>query len=202
MPRGKNCRETSFAAQLPRNYPHHGGNFERGTIALSCGGEAIWEAFWEAIWVRVAASQKLPRESGSIFAARHQDASQGPLGSFSNLLELKCCNSNCNFWSINFNLVIMKYRSSYPAEVRKWNFSPFLSAKGVVKFGVKFWWNFPCYAFQGLGVRGKLSPKFHVNNGVKNGKFHANSLCWGAALMKYSTSHYNYIRSYWRIWVL
>ena len=45
MPRGKNCRETIFAAQLLRNYPHRGGNFERGKIALSCGGEAIWEAF-------------------------------------------------------------------------------------------------------------------------------------------------------------
>ena len=30
MPRGKNCRETIFAAQLPRNYPHRGGKFERG----------------------------------------------------------------------------------------------------------------------------------------------------------------------------
>ena len=31
--------------------------------------------------VRVIASQKWPRDSGeSIFAARHQDASQGPLG--------------------------------------------------------------------------------------------------------------------------
>ena len=45
MPRGKNCRETIFAAQLPRNYPHHGVNFERGKNVLSCGGEAIWEAF-------------------------------------------------------------------------------------------------------------------------------------------------------------
>ena len=81
MPRGKNCRETIFAAQLPRNYPHRGGNFERGKKALSCGGEAIWEAFKETIWVRVIAGQKLPRDSGeSIFAARHQDASQGPRG--------------------------------------------------------------------------------------------------------------------------
>ena len=45
MLRGKNCRETIFAAQLQRNYPHHGGNFERGKNVLSCGGEAIWEAF-------------------------------------------------------------------------------------------------------------------------------------------------------------
>ena len=45
MPRGKNCRETVFAAQLPRNYPHRGGNFETGKKVLSCGGEAIWEAF-------------------------------------------------------------------------------------------------------------------------------------------------------------
>ena len=43
MPRGKNRRETIFAAQLPRNYPHHGVNFEREKNVLSCGGEAIWE---------------------------------------------------------------------------------------------------------------------------------------------------------------
>ena len=29
------------------------------------------------------------------------------------------------------------FQSSYPAEVRKWNFSPFFSAKTVVEFGVK-----------------------------------------------------------------
>ena len=81
MPRGKNCRETIFAAQLPRDYPHHGGNFERGKNVLSCGGEAIWKAFSERIWARAIESQKLPRDSGeSIFAARHQDVSQGPLG--------------------------------------------------------------------------------------------------------------------------
>ena len=81
MPRGKNCRETIFAAQLPRNYPHHGGSLERGKNVLCCGGEAIWEAFYETIWARVIESQKLPRDSGeSIFAARHQDVSQGPLG--------------------------------------------------------------------------------------------------------------------------
>ena len=67
-----------------------------------------------------------------------------------------------------------KNQTSYPAEVRKWIFSPFFSAKGVVKFGVKFWWNFPSYVFQALGVRRKISPKFHIKNGVKNGKFHAN----------------------------
>ena len=65
-------------------------------------------------------------------------------------------------------------QSSYPAEVQEWNFYPIFSAKDVVKFGVKFWWNFPRYVFQGLGVRRKISPKFHVKNGVKNGKFHAN----------------------------
>ena len=81
MPRGKNCRETIFAAQLPRNYPHHRGNFERAKNVLYCGGETIWEAFYETIWARVIESQKLPRDSGeSIFAARHQDVSQGPLG--------------------------------------------------------------------------------------------------------------------------
>ena len=64
MPRGKNCRETIFAAQLPCNNPHRGGNFERGKNPLSCEREEIWAAFWEAIWVRVIASQKLPRDSG------------------------------------------------------------------------------------------------------------------------------------------
>ena len=82
MPRGKICRETIFAAQLPRNYPHHRGKFERGKNVLYWGGEAIWEAFSETIWARVIESQKLPRDSSreSIFAARHQDVSQGPLG--------------------------------------------------------------------------------------------------------------------------
>ena len=37
MPRGKNCRETIFAAQLPRNYPYHGGNLERGKMSSNVG---------------------------------------------------------------------------------------------------------------------------------------------------------------------
>ena len=84
-------------------------------------------------------------------------------------------------------------QGSYPAEVRKWNISPFFSAKGVVKFGVKFMWNFPCYVFQDLGVRRKISPKFHVKNGVKNGKFHADFTLLGHSA-EISTSRY----SVWR----
>ena len=62
-------------------------------------------------------------------------------------------------------------------------FSQFFYAKGGVKFGVKFWCNFPRYVFQGLGVRRKISPKFHVKNGVKKTEnFTQISLCWGAAL--------------------
>ena len=84
MSRGKNCPGTIFASQLPRNYPHRRGNFERGKNALSCGGETVWEAFLETIWARAIASQKLSRDSGeTIFAPRHQDVSQGPLGPFS-----------------------------------------------------------------------------------------------------------------------
>ena len=56
------------------------------------------------------------------------------------------------------------------AEV-KFFFLRFFSAKGVVKFLAC---DVPCYVFQGLGVRRKISPKFHVKNGVENGKFHAN----------------------------
>ena len=80
MPRGKNCRETIFAAQLPRNCPHPGGNFERGKIALSCGGEAVSEAFWEAICVRVIASQKLPRDWGGNFCHEASRCLTGPSG--------------------------------------------------------------------------------------------------------------------------
>ena len=74
-------------------------------------------------------------------------------------------------------------------------FSPFFSAKGVVKFGVKFWWNFPCYVFQGLGVRRKISPKFHVKNGVKNRKFHANFTLLGRSavpMLGYHSSRNHY----------
>ena len=79
MLRGKKCRKTIFATQLPRSDPHRGGNFEREKKTLTCGGEAIWEAFSETIWVRVIASQKLPQDSGeSSFAARHLDILQGP----------------------------------------------------------------------------------------------------------------------------
>ena len=63
-------------------------------------------------------------------------------------------------------------------------FLSFFSAKGVVKLGVKFWWNFSCYVFQGLGVRGKISPKFHVKTVWKTENFTQISLCWGAALTK------------------
>ena len=77
------CREAKIAARrsLPlncRDYPHRGGNFERGSKAFSYGEDAIWEAFQETIWARVTASQKMPRgDVESIFAVRHQDLSQG-----------------------------------------------------------------------------------------------------------------------------
>ena len=38
MSRGKNCPETIFVSQLPRNYPHSRGNFERGKNALTVWG--------------------------------------------------------------------------------------------------------------------------------------------------------------------
>ena len=37
MPRGKNCRETIFAAQLPRNYPPHGGNLKEEKMSSTVG---------------------------------------------------------------------------------------------------------------------------------------------------------------------
>ena len=53
------CREARIAAQLPRNCPHRGGNFERGKTTHSCGGEVIWGAFKETICMRVIASQEI-----------------------------------------------------------------------------------------------------------------------------------------------
>ena len=43
MLRDKKCRETIFASQLSRNYPHRGGDIGRGIQALSCGREIIRE---------------------------------------------------------------------------------------------------------------------------------------------------------------
>ena len=68
--------------------------------------------------------------------------------------------------------------------MRKWNFSPFFSAKDVVKFGVKFWWNFPRYVFQGLTVfDGKLHQNFTSKTVWKTENFTQISLCRGAALI-------------------
>ena len=81
MSRGKNCRETIFAAQLPHNYPHRGGNFETGKKSPLLWGRGNLGGNLRDNLAGVIASQKLQRDSGeSIFAARHQDASQGPLG--------------------------------------------------------------------------------------------------------------------------
>ena len=75
--KGKNCRETMFAAQVLRNHPHRRGNCERGlkpSLVEAC-----------SFGVRVIASQKLPRDSGeSIFTTRHLDVSQGPMGTTPN----------------------------------------------------------------------------------------------------------------------
>ena len=87
MPRGKNCRETIFAAQLLRNYPHRGGYFERGKIASPVGESQFGGGHLRDNLDEGNCESKLPRDSGeSIFAARHQDVSQGPLGGeFNNL---------------------------------------------------------------------------------------------------------------------
>ena len=49
-------------------------------------------------------------------------------------------------------------------------FSPFFSAKDVVKFGVKF----SVLRFPGFGCATEHFTKFHARNGVRNGQFHAN----------------------------
>ena len=91
-------------------------------------------------------------------------------------------NTLCNNKDNNQPKLATRITEQLPCRVRKWNFSPFFSAKGVVKLGVKFWRNFPCYVFQGLGVRRKISQIFHVKTVWKTGSFTQISFCWGAAL--------------------
>ena len=81
--RGKNCRETICAAQLPRNYPHCGGNFERAKKSPLLWGRGNLGSILRDNLGEGNCESKIARDSGeSIFAARHQDVSQGPLGSW------------------------------------------------------------------------------------------------------------------------
>ena len=67
----------------------------------------------------------------------------------------RCSGEFLKFMCLFLSWIMTRCQSSCPAEVWKWKFSPFFSAKGVVRFSVKFGWNFPRYVFQGLGVRRK-----------------------------------------------
>ena len=81
MSRGKNCRETIFAAQLPRNDPHRGGNFERGKKSpLLWGRGNLGDILRDNLGEGNCKSKIAARQWGVNFAARHQDVSQGPLG--------------------------------------------------------------------------------------------------------------------------
>ena len=64
MSRDKNCRKTIFVSQLSRNHPR-GGNYETRKKALFVGKRQFGRHF--------------RRQFETIFAARHQDVSQGPL---------------------------------------------------------------------------------------------------------------------------
>ena len=78
----QNCRETNFTAQLQCSHPHRMGSFEASKKSSLVGERQFGRHFKKQLGEGVIASQKLPRDiSESIFAARHQDVSQGPLGS-------------------------------------------------------------------------------------------------------------------------
>ena len=70
-------------------------------------------------------------------------------------------------------------QSSYPAETRKWNFSPFFSAKDVVKFGVKFSaLRFPGFGFLTENFT-KISRQKRCEKQKISRKFHsAGAQCW------------------------
>ena len=80
MPRGKNCRETIFAARLPRNYPHRGGNFERGNCPRLGGRRNLGGILRGNLGEGNCESKIAARQWGVKFCREHQDASQGPLG--------------------------------------------------------------------------------------------------------------------------
>ena len=56
MPRGRNCHETIFAAHfLPRNYPHHGGQFRKRKKCPLLWGRGnlegiLWDNLGEGNW--------------------------------------------------------------------------------------------------------------------------------------------------------
>ena len=78
MPRGEHCRETIFAAQLPRNYPHRGGIFERGKNVLYCGGEAIRELSGTKIASQNRSDHGGRRQARNHFAAEIAGFSASP----------------------------------------------------------------------------------------------------------------------------
>ena len=97
MPRGPGeaswCREAKIAARQFLLLDCRAITLTVGAILKRRKNSFLWEGgnlrgILRGIWVRVIASQKSPRDSGeSIFAARHQDASQGPLGGFFHAFE-------------------------------------------------------------------------------------------------------------------
>ena len=71
------CR--AIAAQLPSPRRQF---WKRKKMSSIVGERHFGRHFKRQLWARVIESQKLPRDSKeSIFAARHQDVSQGPQGS-------------------------------------------------------------------------------------------------------------------------
>ena len=57
MSRDKNRRETMFISQLSRNYPHRGGNFERGKVRSLVGKRQFGGHVRRLFGPRVIASQ-------------------------------------------------------------------------------------------------------------------------------------------------
>ena len=80
MSRDKSCREKMFVSRLPRDYPHRGGNFERGKMPSLVGGRQFGRHFRRQFGRRQLRVKNCLETMGTIFATRHQDVSQGPLG--------------------------------------------------------------------------------------------------------------------------
>ena len=80
MSRDKDCRKTSFLSQLSRNYPHRGGNLERGKNPLLWARDSLGGILGDDLGEGNCESTIVSRQRGDKFCrARYQDVSQGPL---------------------------------------------------------------------------------------------------------------------------
>ena len=76
----KNCRETIFVSQLSRNYPHRGGNFERGKNPLLWGRDSLGGILGDNLGEGNCESKIVSRQWGDNFCRETSRCLAGPSG--------------------------------------------------------------------------------------------------------------------------